>query len=158
MHGFWSRIGAGLIAVITSLPAFAQELPALPETLPESDDISTGGNLMVKERTTTPRDPSIELPSSGTVTPEMWFYTQEYQRYKSPKEAVRRKAEARAAQRQNRLAAQRWFGLSNSRPVASPVPYFGVYSPSWVGNTWSPYYWSGANLPYVTYYTTYRHR
>jgi hypothetical protein len=88
-------------------------------------------------------DVTVELPSSGTVTPEMWFYLQEYQRHKNPKEALRRKAEARSQQRQNRLAAQRWFGISNLRPMANPVPYYATYSPTWVGSSWNPYAWSG---------------
>src|SRR6056297_3389801 len=77
-----------------------------------------------------------ELPSSGNVTPEMWFYIQEYNRHKSPEEAVRRKAELRASQRQQRLESQRWFGFSNLRPSASPLPYFGTYSPTWSGSGW----------------------
>lgn len=84
-----------------------------------------------------------EMPSDGSMTPEMWFYMQEYRRYMSPKEAVRRKAEIRAQQRQNRLAAQRWFGVSNLRPTASPLPQYGTYSPIWVGNAYNPYFWTG---------------
>lgn len=76
-------------------------------------------------------------------TPEMWFYEQERTRYEDPKTAVRRKAEFRAAQRQNRLASSQWFGINNSRPTASPTPYTGSYSPTWVGNTPDPYRWSG---------------
>ena len=90
-----------------------------------------------------------EMAGDGEVTPEMWFYMQEYRRYLSPKEAVRRKAEARSQQRQNRLAAQRWFGVSNLRPTASPVPQYGTYSPMWVGNTWNPYFWTGTGQPVV---------
>jgi hypothetical protein len=86
----------------------------------------------------------------------MWFYMQEYRRYKSPQEAVRRKAEQRAAQRQNRLAAQRWFGYSNLRPTANPIPYMGTYSPSWTGNSWNPAAWSGVGSPYVTYHVANR--
>ena len=97
-----------------------------------------------------------ELPSEGTVTPEMWFYQQEYQRYKSPQEAVRRKAEFRAAQRRNRLAAQRWFGFSNLRPTANPVPYYGSYSAAWVGSLWDPFAWSGQGGPLVVYHTARR--
>ncbi len=101
-------------------------------------------------------EPTIGLPSTGPVTPEMWFYMQEYQRYQKPKEAVRRKAELRAAQRQRRLESQRWFGVSNLRPVANPIPYYGSYSPSWVGNGWNPYSWSGFGQPHVTYHTVTR--
>jgi hypothetical protein len=98
-------------------------------------------------------DVSSLLPSDGTATPEMWFYLQEYRRYQSPKEAVRRKAEQRSAQRRNRLAAQRWFGFSNLRPTANPIPYYSSYSPAWIGNSQSPFSWSGQGLPYVIYHS-----
>ena len=68
-----------------------------------------------------PSDESIaDFPSSGEMSPEMWLYLQEQKRHDDPKQAVRRKAEMRAAQRQNRLAAQRWFGVSNLRPGCKP--------------------------------------
>ena len=102
--------------------------------------------------------PTISLPSTGPVTPEMWLYMQEYQRYQQPKEAVRRKAQIRAAQRQNRLEAQRWFGVSNLRPMANPIPFYGSYSPAWVGNGASPYAWVGYGQPYVVYHTASRDR
>jgi len=80
-----------------------------------------------------------------TPTPEMWIYQQQLRRYSDPKAAVRRRAEFEADQRQARLAAQRWFGYSNSRPVANPTPYTGTYSPAWTSN--SPYanQWRGVN-------------
>jgi hypothetical protein len=105
---------------------------------------------------TTESDLFGELPSEGTVTPEMWFYLQEYRRYKSPEEAVRRKAEFRASQRRNRLAAQRWFGFSNLRPSVNPIPYFGSYSASWTGNFRDPFSWSGQGGPLVVYHTARR--
>lgn len=78
-----------------------------------------------------------------TPTPEMWFYQEEMRRREDPRVAVREKAEFRAAQRQRRIAAMKWFGLSNSRPVANPTPFTSQYSPGWVSNTHSPYQWSG---------------
>jgi hypothetical protein len=88
----------------------------------------------------------------------MQFYMQEYQRMKSPKEAVRRKAELRTAQRQKRLEAQRWFGFTNLRPLANPVPTFGTYSPLWAGGGHDPYVWVGIGQSYVTYHTAARSR
>ena len=80
---------------------------------------------------------------SGTLTPtpEMWFYSQERNRYGSPRAAVRRRAELCAAARQSRLESMRWFGMSNSRPSASVTPLFGTYSPTWIGNTADPSRW-----------------
>lgn len=83
-------------------------------------------------------------PSELKVTPEMWFYEQYMQQYQDPKMAVRANAEFRADQRQRRLASMRWFGMSNSRPHASPDPFNGDYSPGWSSNNSSyPYRWSG---------------
>ena len=73
----------------------------------------------------------------------MWFYMQELRRYDDPQVAIRRKAEKKAEQRRHRLAAQKWFGWSQSRPTASPTPWTGVYSPNWVGNGADPYHWIG---------------
>ncbi len=67
-------------------------------------------------------------------TAEMWFYEQYQQQYDDPAVGVRRNAELRAAQRRSRLAAMRWFGLSNSRPQASSDPFHGDYSPRWTSN------------------------
>ncbi len=78
-----------------------------------------------------------------TPTPEMWFYQQEMRHYKDPKMAVRRKAELRAMQREQRLAAMKWFGLSNSRPMASHTPFAGSYSPAWRSNGYYPFHWEG---------------
>ena len=83
-----------------------------------------------------------ELPSVATSTPEMWFYAQELRRLEDPAQAVRRKAEFRAEQRRQRLAAMQWYGYSNLRPQANPTPWFSSYSPSWSGNHADPYRWS----------------
>jgi hypothetical protein len=87
--------------------------------------------------------------SSITPTPEMWFYLQQQRRHDDPKMMVRRNAEQRAAQRRDRLAAMKWFGLSNQRPQANPTPLFGVYSPGWAAGLWQPYRWIGAGYSSV---------
>ncbi|MEX2176000.1 MAG: hypothetical protein WD872_16680 [Pirellulaceae bacterium] len=79
----------------------------------------------------------------ATVTPEMWFYSQEVRRQDDPKVALRRRAEYVAQQRQMRIAAMKWYGLSNSRPSVSANPHLGVYSPAWVGNGYDRYDWVG---------------
>jgi hypothetical protein len=58
-----------------------------------------------------------------------------------PKWAVRRNAEFRAAQRRGRLAAMKWYGISNSRPTASATPFTGVYSNTWAGLARHPMIW-----------------
>ena len=81
------------------------------------------------------------------VTPEMWMYNQELRRYEDPQQAVRRKAELKASQRSARLAAMKWYGFSNARPQANPVPFMSAYSPAWVGNGPDRYDWVGGAAP-----------
>lgn len=87
--------------------------------------------------------------SLANLTPEMWLYMQELQRHDDPAQAVRRKAEERATHRQDRLASRRWFGLSNARPTASPVPTMGTYSPFWAGQNNDPNRWDGVGGPVI---------
>ena len=76
-------------------------------------------------------------------TEDMWFYLQELRRYDDPQVVIRRKAEKKADQRRQRLAAMKWYGYSQSRPFANPTPSCGWYSPMWVGNGADPYQWIG---------------
>lgn len=87
--------------------------------------------------------PSLAAPA---VTPELWIYAQELRRHDDPAQAVRRKAEAKADQRLARLAALKWYGLSNSRPVASSIPTMGQYSPAWIGNGWERFDWANVGV------------
>lgn len=88
--------------------------------------------------------PSSMHVSWGQLQPtaEMWLYEQTKTDYLDPKLAVRRKAEKKTAERQARIAAMKWYGMSNSRPVANPTPICGVYSPGWHANHYSPYRWT----------------
>jgi len=90
---------------------------------------------------------TLPSPSVSSFTPEMWLYTQEWRRHDDPALAVRRAAEFRAEQRSQRLAALKWYGLSNARPQASVTPFTGIYSPSWVGNGYDRYDWAGPMRP-----------
>jgi hypothetical protein len=87
---------------------------------------------------------SAESLAMTQMTPEMWLYTQELHRREDPKEAVRRKAEFRAAQRMRRMAAREWFGYSNSRPVVNTDPWTAGYSAHWsANNAMRPDQWIG---------------
>ena len=90
---------------------------------------------------------TLPSPSVSSFTPEMWLYTQEWRRHDDSALAVRRAAEFRAEQRSQRLAAMKWYGFSNARPVASVTPFTGVYSPSWVGNGYDRFDWYGGRYP-----------
>jgi hypothetical protein len=97
------------------------------------------------------RDAPPSTLTPPATTPEMWFYEQERLRYEDPKTAVRRHAEYRFAQQQRRIESRKWFGISNSRPIASPNPWYDTYSPMWVSNTAYPYEWSGVGYPAIIY-------
>jgi len=107
--------------------------PASPPSLPP---------VNVTGRTSDQREDSLQ-----NVAPEVWVYMQERQRYEDPKQAVRRKAEARAVARQSRIQARKWFGLSNSRPTAAVTPFMDQYSPSWRGNGYHAFDWAGVGGP-----------
>lgn len=120
--------------VLLASVAQAQEPPPRPPL--EVDLASTQNRL-------------AQTQSMANITPEMWLYMQEMERYDDPEMAVRRKAEQRAAQRQNRIAARKWFGLSNIRPVANPVPIMSSYSPYWAGQNSDPHRWDGIGGPVI---------
>jgi hypothetical protein len=86
------------------------------------------------------------------MTPELYLYLQDQKRHDDPQQAVRRKAEFKAAQRMNRMATMKWFGMSNARPQAAAVPMMGVYSPAWIGNGYDRYDWVGGTYPSATIY------
>ncbi|MHC4398069.1 MAG: hypothetical protein ACYTG0_00140 [Planctomycetota bacterium] len=88
-----------------------------------------------------------------TPTPEMWFYQQQVSQYHDPKLAVRQKAEQRSAQRRARIAARKWFGLSNARPTAGTDVVHGDYGPGWTsGSPLYPFRWGGGRLGAVVVY------
>ena len=87
----------------------------------------------------------VATTGAVTPTPEMWFYEQEVNRYDNPKVMVHERAEWRANQRRSRLAASKWYGISNSRPMVSPFPWFGGYGPFWGSNTYDPLRWQPSN-------------
>jgi hypothetical protein len=98
-----------------------------------------------------PMSPKISM---GELRPtqEMWFYQQELERYNDPRQAVRKKAEFRTAQRQARLAALSWFGYSNSRPSWSTSSHGGHHAGHWGGNSYDPLHWTGTGSSHVWYH------
>jgi hypothetical protein len=94
-------------------------------------------------------EPSPSDLNEPSMTPEIWLFLQQQKRHDDPKQAVRRKAEQKSADRQARLAAMKWYGYSNLRPMASASPWMGTYSPYWAGNSWDPYQHVGIGSPRV---------
>jgi hypothetical protein len=101
-------------------------------------------------------DPPVEdISSMAQMTPEMWFYQQESRRWDDPKQAVRRKAEFKAAQRELRIAAMQWYGFSNSRPTVNPTLFSGSYAPGWGSNyRGDPDLWRGGAFYNARTYST----
>jgi hypothetical protein len=130
-----------ILACALSQLAIAQDRPQPDRSSRES---VPARNLRREE------SPMIATPSLTAATPEMWFYEQERVRQESPKYAVRHKAELRSAQRQERIAAMKWYGMSNSRPMANVTPLFSSYSPTWVSGAGDPLRWPArASTVYV---------
>ena len=120
-----------------SIAAFIFALLAAAPDLADGQDLGSVGGATI---------------SSGEVaaTPDMWFYEQYRREHLDPKLAVRRKAEFRAAQRQSRIAAMRWFGFSNQRPQCSSDPWHGDWSSVWRSNNGThPLQWNGVGRPWI---------
>lgn len=138
MKKFWLL---GVLALAASQQLNAQDRVG---QAPTRQDQVAARNLRREE------SPTIPTPSLTSATPEMWFYEQERARQENPKTALRRKAELRSAQRAQRIAAMKWYGMSNSRPTANPTPLFSTYSPTWVSRAADPLRWhAGAPTIYV---------
>jgi hypothetical protein len=80
--------------------------------------------------------------SEVQATPEMWFYEQQMNRYRDPKEMVRQNAAFEAAQRKQRVTAMKWYGFSNSRPTVNPTPFGASYAPTWTNASIRPWSWA----------------
>jgi hypothetical protein len=89
---------------------------------------------------------------AAQVRDDSWYYQQPtYQ--PNTRAIIHEKAQARAHQRQARLAAMSWYGMYNARPTAAPTPFTSIYSPVWQVPGGRPYAWPPYSRPfYVTYY------
>ncbi len=120
----WLPIAVALLVSLMAMPAQAQAPAENGSTLRFSGGIT---------------------PGEVAATPEMWFYQEQMNRRNDPKEALRRKAEFRTAQREARLASRRWFGVSMARPTTSTAIMNGESSAMWTGgDPLYPYRWSGS--------------
>ena len=95
--------------------------------------------------------PNAIAAESPNITPEMREYLRELKRH-DPMNPVRQAAQQKADQRRARLASMQWYGYSNLRPTANPVPFYGSYSPSWMGNSWDGYHWQSGGMPTAAIY------
>lgn len=85
-----------------------------------------------------PGEPPAE-PAAPAAEDDSWY------RSPAPRKPqptlAREKAVARGAQRMARLEALRWYGYSNSRPIAAAMPYTSMYSPAWQNPGGRPFAW-----------------
>jgi hypothetical protein len=138
-----------IVFVFVAVPAMAQK----PATGPsKTDSSSVPAEPKATKPSATASYPQVYLsPGEITATPEMWYYEQSMREYRDPKMAVRRAAEARAEQRERRLAAMKWFGYSNQRPRVNVDPTNTDYAPGWAsGNDAHPERWNGVGPTWVT--------
>lgn len=90
-----------------------------------------------------PPEPGTMPPADTRMESDLYLYLQAMERYEEPRQAVRRKAEEKSAQRRDRLASMKWYGYSPSRPTTNYVPWTSSYGQHWVGNGPNPYSWYG---------------
>jgi hypothetical protein len=82
---------------------------------------------------------------------ESWYYGSQ----ETPKKSIaQQKAELKAEQRMDRLASQKWYGMSMSRPTASGMPFTTMhYAPTWTRPGGQPFAWyTGYPQPIVYRY------
>lgn len=65
----------------------------------------------------------------------------------TPAEIVQQKAQIRAQQRMDRMAAMSWYGISNSRPTGGTTPFMGRYAPMWEMPGGRPFAWYPYSRP-----------
>jgi hypothetical protein len=85
--------------------------------------------------------------SPAEAAADDWYYNSETPQPLTPRQMQQQKSQIVAAQRMSRLAAMRWYGMSNERPTATATPFSGVYSPAWQMPGGRPFAWYGASRP-----------
>lgn len=81
-----------------------------------------------------------------------WYQYDEPTEYRpDPRAIVQQKAMLRAERRQSRLAAMKWYGMSNLRPTAAATPFCSVYSPTWQMPGGRPFAWYASQRPIYVY-------
>jgi hypothetical protein len=85
------------------------------------------------------RAEELDLSVLETERDSTYYQTPTYR--PDPRSVVIQKAQARAYQREARLASMSWYGQSNSRPQAAVTPFTSRYSPLWETPGGSPYSW-----------------
>ena len=85
----------------------------------------------------TPMNPDAEEESHE----QSWNREQKTNTKQDARAIVQKKAQARAEQRNDRIATSSWYGISNSRPSGSATPFTSRYGSSWEMPGGRPYSW-----------------
>lgn len=72
---------------------------------------------------------------------QSWSREQKTNSKQDARAIVQQKAQARAEQRNDRLASSSWYGISNSRPSGSTTPFTSRYGSTWEMPGGRPYSW-----------------
>ena len=72
---------------------------------------------------------------------QSWNREQKSTLHQDARAIVQQKAEARSAQRMDRMAASAWYGVSNSRPSTTSTPFGSRYGSVWEMPGGRPYSW-----------------
>lgn len=79
--------------------------------------------------------------------PEQSWLREQQSGKPTPTEIVQQKAQIRAQQRMDRMAAMSWYGISNSRPTGGTTPFMGRYAPMWEMPGGQPFAWYPYSRP-----------
>lgn len=105
--------------------------------------------VSLRPATASAQDPPAEPRPQSTVTSDDgWYYDAPPERPQK-RTIIQEKAALRAEQRMARLAASRWYGISNSRPTASAMPFTTMYSHAWQMPGGRPFAWYVSSRPVI---------
>src|SRR5689334_21983702 len=83
--------------------------------------------------------------SAEKETHEQSWTREQHTEKQNPLFIVQQKAQARAEQRQQRIATCNWYGISTSRPAGLPTPFTARYGSVWEMPGGKPFSWYPPN-------------
>ena len=84
--------------------------------------------------------PTWQTAKAGQ-TGDTWAYRHLPDTTDDRADAIRRRAEFRSQQRALRIAAQKWYGVSKSRPSVSTTMWWGPYPAAWSTRSHQRFAW-----------------
>ena len=141
---FGSPPAAGTPLMMTTVPATVKASAEVLPLPPPPPMPAPPAPVATSPMTSPARATTAASPGEGPLSPDAQAYLRSVARDRDQAESVRLAAIARAEQRTHRLESQRWFGISNSRPMVGCDPYNSDYAPTWVSNNlFYPCRWVG---------------